>query len=130
MSIRSRRRNNTIDRRWLIFEANATCADRPSVAQVIVRLLEALTHKSADLDLAEVSAKYAHLVEEVGETTELVIFNYYRAVSLMFALKTREAHKLMVRSLAIAERTRRWPSPGLRPRLAPGYDDPSGSGPA
>ena len=87
-----------------IFEKHANCAEKLSVAQVVVRLLEALTNQSDDRELGEVAGKYMTLVKEAGETRELVIFCYYRAVALMFALELRAGHRVMVEALAIAER--------------------------
>ena len=69
-----------------------------------MRLLEALTNQSDDRELGEVAGKYMTLVKEAGETRELVIFHYYRAVALMFALELRAGHRVMVEALAIAER--------------------------
>ena len=87
-----------------IFETHPSCAEKLSAAQVVVRLLEALTNQSDDRELAHVARRYITLVSEAGETRELVIFSYYRAVALMFALELRAAHEVMLDALVIAER--------------------------
>jgi class 3 adenylate cyclase len=87
-----------------VFEVDGSCALRPSVAQVVVRLLETLTHENADLETGQVARRYMPFIQQGGETTDLVIASYYEAVSLLGALDIRTGHDLMVRALAIATR--------------------------
>jgi hypothetical protein len=87
-----------------IFEKRAACADRVSVARVIVRLLEALTNKGEGFEVRRVATKFMPFVRETGETTELVIGSYFEGISHVDALEFRAAHELAIGALAIAER--------------------------
>lgn len=87
-----------------IFEKHAACADRLSVAIVIVRLLEALTNKGDGTEVRRVARKFMPFVRETGETTELVMGSYFEGISHIDALEIRAAHELASSALVIAER--------------------------
>jgi tetratricopeptide (TPR) repeat protein len=87
-----------------IFEKHAACADRLSVARVIVRLLEALTNKGDGFEVRRVASKFMPFVRETGETTELVVASYFEGISHIDALEISAAHELASSALAIAER--------------------------
>jgi class 3 adenylate cyclase len=87
-----------------IFEKHPKCADRSSVARVVVRLLEALTNKGEGFEVRRVARKFMPFVRETGETTELVIGSYFEAISHVDALEFHAAHEMASGALAIAER--------------------------
>ena len=87
-----------------IFEKHATCADRSSVAHVIVRLLEALMNKGDGFEVRSVARKFMPFVRETGETTESVIGSYFEGVSHVDALEFHAVHEMASGALAIAER--------------------------
>ena len=75
-----------------VFEAQKTCSDRPSVAHVVVRLLETLNIKSEFRQVEEAVRKFMPFVNEGGETPELVIGRCLQVSSLLRTLDIRGAH--------------------------------------
>ena len=86
-----------------IFDFQSTCADRASVVRVVVRLLEALHQKCDYRDIDRVAGKFMPLVQEAGETPELVLALYYQGLSLFASLEFPAAHRLFDDALRIAQ---------------------------
>jgi class 3 adenylate cyclase len=87
-----------------IFEAQKACSDQPSVAHVVLRLLETLNDKSEFRQLEEAARKFMPFVEEGGETPELVIGRCLQVSSLLRSRDIRGAHDFSLETLKIAER--------------------------
>jgi len=86
-----------------VFERQNACADRASVAQVIVRLLETLLQKNALREIGICARKFMPVLSQAGETPELAIGYYFECLSCLGNCELRIAHELAVKSLAIAE---------------------------
>lgn len=71
---------------------------------VVVRLLETLTAKGEYREVGQVALKFMPFIKARGETRELVIAQYFQALSLLANLEIRGAHALMVAACAISER--------------------------
>ena len=87
-----------------LFEGQNTCADRSSAVGVVVRLLETLTAKGEYREVGQVALKFMPFIKAAGETPELVVAQYFQALSLLANLEIRAAHDLMVAACAISER--------------------------
>jgi hypothetical protein len=87
-----------------VFEAQKTCSDQPSVAHVVVRLLETLNNKSEFRQVEEAARKFMPIVNEGGDTPELVIGRCLQVTSLLRTRDIRAAHEFSLETLKIAER--------------------------
>ena len=87
-----------------VFEAQKTCSDQPSVAHVVVRLLETLNNKSEFRQVEEAARKFMPIVNEGGDTPELVIGRCLQVTSLLRTRDIRGAHEFSLETLKIAER--------------------------
>jgi hypothetical protein len=72
--------------------------------RAIVRLLETLTNKNDHLEVEQLALKFMPLIQQGGETPELVIASYFHAVSLYMKRDIRAAHETSAKALVIAER--------------------------
>ncbi len=87
-----------------ISEQNPSCADPLIATRVIVGLLETLMLKGDYRDAGAVAAKFMPVVEQAGETPELVTAYYYQTLSLVQRFELRAAHTLMSEAFEVAER--------------------------
>ncbi len=87
-----------------VFDAHGACADRSSVARVMLRLLETLTNKGAYREVGVAASKFIPLIRENGETPELVYALYYQAMGLWAQLDIRAARDVALEELSIAQR--------------------------
>jgi len=87
-----------------VFDAEKSCAERPAVVALIVRLLETLGDQSAYHEMGQLARKFSPFIREGGETTELVIASYHEGLSVLQNLEFRKAHELAVEMMRISER--------------------------